>query len=31
MRERAIGIEDLAEFSEELRETVNAFAERNAL
>lgn len=31
MRERAIGIEDLAEFSEELRETVKAFAGRDAL
>lgn len=31
IREGAIGIEDLAEFSEELRETVKAFAERNAL
>lgn len=31
IRERAIGIEDLAEFSEELRETVKAFAGRDAL
>lgn len=31
IREGAIGIEDLAEFSEELRETVKAFAGRDAL
>lgn len=30
IREGAIGIEDLAEFSEELRETVKAFAGRDA-
>lgn len=31
IREGAIGIEDLAEFSEELRETVRMLAERNVL
>lgn len=31
IREGAIGVEDLAEFSEELRETVNMFVERNGL
>ena len=29
IREGAIGVEDLAEFSEELRETVKMFVERN--
>lgn len=31
IREGAIGVEDLAEFSEELRETVKMFVERNGL
>ncbi len=31
IREGAIGVEDLAEFSEELRETVKMFVERNGV
>lgn len=31
IREGAIGVEDLAEFGEELRETVKMFVERNGL